>query len=142
MIKHKKRQQYNETNKQTTDRQWRVRESRSAPERRPRRRRRSTCVFGQGCVTKYEYNIYIYIYYIYIYTHMYIYIYKDSLCHPCQACTRLVSTHIICKHTLVRCSFTATWALQSCCGCLHSAKGGAVETGCSGLHSIIGCFII
>ena len=23
---------------------------------------------------------------------------------------------------------------------LHSAKGGAVETGCSGLHSIIGCF--
>ena len=25
---------------------------------------------------------------------------------------------------------------------LHSAKGGAVETGCSGLHSIIGCFTI
>ena len=25
---------------------------------------------------------------------------------------------------------------------LHSAKGGAVETGCSGLHSIIGDFTI
>ena len=25
---------------------------------------------------------------------------------------------------------------------LHSAKGGAVERGCSGLHYIIGCFII
>ena len=24
----------------------------------------------------------------------------------------------------------------------HSAKGGAVETGCSGLHQIIACFII
>ena len=23
---------------------------------------------------------------------------------------------------------------------LHSAKGGAVETGCSGLHYVIGCF--
>ena len=27
-------------------------------------------------------------------------------------------------------------------GGLHSAKGGAVETGCSGLHFIIGCFTI
>ena len=27
-------------------------------------------------------------------------------------------------------------------GHLHSAKGGAVETGCSGFHFIIGCFII
>ena len=25
---------------------------------------------------------------------------------------------------------------------LHSAKGGAVETGCSGLHYIIGCFAL
>ena len=25
---------------------------------------------------------------------------------------------------------------------LHSAKGGAVETGCSGLHYIIGCLTI
>ena len=25
---------------------------------------------------------------------------------------------------------------------LHSAKGGAVETGCRGLHYIIGCFTI
>ena len=25
---------------------------------------------------------------------------------------------------------------------LDSAKGGAVETGCSGLHYIVGCFII
>ena len=27
-------------------------------------------------------------------------------------------------------------------GPLHSAKGGAVETGCSGLHDVIGCFTI
>ena len=27
-------------------------------------------------------------------------------------------------------------------GLLHSAKGGAVETGCSGLHYIVGCFVI
>ena len=27
-------------------------------------------------------------------------------------------------------------------GVLRSAKGGAVETGCSGLHYIIGCFTI
>ena len=45
-------------------------------------------------------------------------------------------------------SFTGSFA-EICGGCqlplvkvkIHQ-RGGAVETGCSGLHSIIGCFII
>ena len=41
---------------------------------------------------------------------------------------------------MVGCPFTVPLFLAS--DVLHSAKGGAVETGCSGLHYVIGCFII
>ena len=73
--------------------------------------------------------IYIYIYfyrylslslYIYIYIHTYIYIYIYTYIHT--------STHTIPQHLPKRLK-----QAQS----LHSAKGGAVETGCSDLYAVI-----
>ena len=51
----------------------------------------------------------------------------------------------MCIHT-----HTYTWITLVCLyiyiyrdtGCLHSAKGGAVETGCSDLYDVICCFTI
>ena len=55
---------------------------------------------------------------------------------------------IIATVTITTISFTITTITiitimtDSAAWALHSAKGGAVETGCSGLHDVTGCFTI
>ena len=46
--------------------------------------------------------------------------------------------HMTCRQL----SKTARTNTNAMCIVLHSAKGGAVETGCSGLHYIMRCFTI
>ena len=86
--------------------------------------------------------IYIYIYIcicicicicVYIYTYVYIYIYIYTTIHVMLCIIRRAQDpgdqlrgHARPRHH----------------GHLHSAKGGAVETGCNGLHNMRGCFII
>ena len=77
------------------------------------------------CVCMYIYiYIYTYIYiYIYIYIHVYTYIYI------------YIYVYIYVAWLLLQRHRREEGAGQD------SSKGGAVETGCSGLHYIIGCFI-
>ena len=60
---------------------------------------------------------------MYIYIYIYIYVYVDSLAAQLYFEPRV--THRV--RGMVH-------------NALHSAKGGAVETGCIGLHYVIGCF--
>ena len=92
-------------------------------------------------------NIYIY---IYIYTYIYIYI-RYYIIHVC-VCMHIHIHHIITvyhsrSYHLCRRAQRIPGSPRESLGPgpsvdLHSAKGGAVETGCSGLHYIIGCFTI
>ena len=68
-----------------------------------------------------------------VYIYIYIYIYITRV--PQGGKRAAVRSHnLFSRHVKSRVSNPRT--------VLHSAKGGAVETGCSGLHYIIGCFII
>ena len=73
--------------------------------------------------------MYIYIYIcicICIYIYIYIYIYTHGLSHPRDALQRF-------EDPMVGVSFSRL----TLCKPLHSAKGGAVETGCSGLYDVM-----
>ena len=66
--------------------------------------------------------------YIYIYIHIYVCI------------TIIIFMYITIVSVFV--TYSSTIIVRHKYEALHSAKGGAAETGCSGLHSIIGCFTI
>ena len=62
--------------------------------------------------------------YVCMYIYIYIYTYDTHACPADQDLSCLQEPHA-----------------GGACGRLHSAKGGAVETGCSGSHYITGCFV-
>ena len=88
---------------------------------------------------------YNHVYYVYYYCvllllismcYMYIYIYI----HIYVCITIIIFMYITIVSVFV--TYSSTIIVRHKYEALHSAKGGAAETGCSGLHSIIGCFTI
>ena len=80
----------------------------------------------------YIYILYTYMYICILYTHLYIYIYIHTHTHVCMCIYIYIYIYI----------YMVRRSISGCSRFQDSTKGGAVETGCSGLRYVIGCFTV